>query len=490
MAGLRKKAVTGVLWTSAETVGVRLVNLASFLVLARILAKEDLGLVALASVYIAFVELVVRVGVTEVIVQRDKLSDLHKDTAYWATAILGIIAIVASILIAPIAASWSDEYELEAIIYWLAIGIVPVSLSRVQQGLLMRNMDFRTLAIRRMLSITTGSVVGIAMALNGYGVWSLVAQQLVQRFVELVTLYWVTRWFPRLRFSWSALSELWEYSSRVLAINILHFASSNVDQLLIGHFFGTAALGTYVVGKRIVEVVFATLKNVVGRVALSTFSRLQSDLERLFEASLAVARIIALIGFPVMGLFIFFGNDITTAFFGEKWREAGMVCQIVAVGMAARISTMFAPPLLKAKGHPGAALRANIAMVVTSIVISTALQSFGFYAFIAGWVSGALIFGGVILYLAIKMLHYPVQRVLKQYIGPFTAVILSGLFTSYVEPLTHSYLSGAVELTLFRVLCFSLSYAILLPLVSFGTIRRAYQDVSVMFPSRKKRGAP
>ena len=178
------------------------------------------------------------------------------------------------------------ESDLEAIIYWLSIGLIPVSLSRVQEGLLLRDLQFRSLAIRKFICTTSGAAVGITMALKGYGVWSLVVQQLVERFIELATLLWVTRWYPSRRFSWSALSELWTYSSRILFINILNFAGSNIDRLLIGQFFGIAALGVYVVGRRIVEVIIDVVRVVVGRVALSFFSRLQLDVERLFEGSL------------------------------------------------------------------------------------------------------------------------------------------------------------------------------------------------------------
>ncbi len=199
-----------------ETVGVRLVQFASFLILARILSREDFGLVALASVYVAFLQLVVRMGITDVIVQREDLSDLHKDTAYWATVILGAAAIVLSIFLAPLAAAWSGEEALKPIIYCLAIGIIPLSLSRVQQGLLMRDLSFRSLAISGWVSMFSGAAVGITMALNGYGVWSLVAQQLVERFAEFITLFWVTRWFPKLRFSLDAFQEMWSYASRII----------------------------------------------------------------------------------------------------------------------------------------------------------------------------------------------------------------------------------------------------------------------------------
>ena len=117
---LRNNAANSVLWATIENTGVRATTLAVFLVLTRLLDHKAFGLIALASVYIAFIEIVVRVGITEVIIQKKDLTDLHKDTAYWTTSILGILALIASLCLAPIAANFSNDLQLKDILYWLA----------------------------------------------------------------------------------------------------------------------------------------------------------------------------------------------------------------------------------------------------------------------------------------------------------------------------------------------------------------------------------
>jgi O-antigen/teichoic acid export membrane protein len=324
------------------------------------------------------------------------------------------------------------------------------------------------------------------MALKGYGVWSLVVQQLVERFIELATLLWVTRWYPSLRFSWSAFSELWTYSSRILFINILNFASSNIDRLLIGQFFGITALGVYVVGRRIVDVIIDVVRVVIGRVALSFFSRLQFDVERLFEGSFVVDRLVTLFGLPVMGLFLVYGGEITTAVFGEKWRDAGIVCQIVAMGGIIRLCILFAQPLLKSTGHPGSLVTANLAMIATSILLSTALASFGLNAFIAGWVSGYIAFACLMFYSLRKLLHYPIARVLRQYVGPFLALMCTWIFTMAIDPITAEYLKNPHGLMLLRSILFIFFYSIFVLLLNFEAVKQSYLDVNVLFHPKKK----
>lgn len=490
MPSIRKKVLTGVIWATAETAGVRVVQFATFLILARALSREDFGLVALASVYIAFLQLVVRMGITDAIIQREDLTDLHKDTAYWATVILGVIAILLSIVIAPLAASWSGEPELQPIIYCLAIGIIPLSLSRVQQGLLMRRLSFRSLAIRGWISTSSGAVVGITMALNGYGVWSLVAQQLVERFAEWITLWWVTRWFPKLRFSLHAFGEIWTYASRIVGINLLQFAGSNIDRLLIGQFFGVGALGVYVVGRRFVEVILGITRVVILKVTMSAFSRLQSNTERLVESSAAVARVIALFGFPVMALFVFYGEDITAIVFGEKWRDAGVICQIIAVGGMARTSTFFAQPLLKAKGHPGSLLRATAVQVVVSILLGGLLASYGLQAFTAGWAAGSVVFSVMLFYYIADILDYPIAVILRQYLGIAVALVLSWLSVEFLPTYMNIYSGSLLANLALQCFLFFLAYAFFVMIFGYATVKQAYLEVRALIRPDQRGSTP
>ena len=154
----------------------------------------------------------------------------------------------------------------------------------------MREFRYRDLAIRKLVGSVSGGIIGIVMALKGFGIWSLVAQQLIGRFMDLLTLYWVTRWFPRFRFSTSCLADMFSYGWKILGSNLLQFASTQLDRFIIGQLLGVAALGVYVVGRRLVEVILGVIASVIGRVALSIFARLQGDHTRLLRGSIMVAR--------------------------------------------------------------------------------------------------------------------------------------------------------------------------------------------------------
>ena len=227
MSGIKKQASRGVFWSLAENVGMRGIAFLAFLVLARLLDKESFGLVSLAMVFIAFLGFVMRAAVTEVIVQRKNLSEIEKNTAFWVAAALGVVALLTSLIVAPYASIWSGEEELESILYWLSLGIIPLALTRVQDGLMMRDMRFKGLAARRLLGSGSGAIVGVACALNGLGVWSLVAQQLTDSVVDFLTLYWVAGWFPKFCFSWLAFKDMADYGWKIMGTNLAYFAGRN-----------------------------------------------------------------------------------------------------------------------------------------------------------------------------------------------------------------------------------------------------------------------
>jgi hypothetical protein len=156
------------------------------------------------------------------------------------------------------------------------------------------------------------------------------------------------------------------------------------------------------------------------------------------------------------------------------------------VGGIIQMSTLFTQPLLKAKGYPGSVLVANTAMFGTSIVFGLALASFGLNAFTVGWVSGNLVFGGLLLYSVKTIMDYPVAKVFKQYVGPVLALICGWLVTMYADPLFLQYLDHPLALLLARVILFLFCYAIFLPVFGLKTVKLAYSDISMISRGKKK----
>ena len=205
-ASLKQKSVTSVLWSAAQKWGSRLIGVFVFFLLARLLTPEAIGLSALAMAFIYFAQAVVAQGFVEAIVQREDLEPDHLHTAFWANAGAGIVISVLAVALAPWIASLANTPALAPVLRWLTVSFLLSALCSVPTAILQRDFAYKVLAVRYLVGIVLGGIVGVVMAFMGYGVWSLVAQELVYRTSSTISLWAQLPWRPKLRFSTVQLS--------------------------------------------------------------------------------------------------------------------------------------------------------------------------------------------------------------------------------------------------------------------------------------------
>ena len=230
-------------WAFVMIWGRRGISLLFTFVLAAILGPQAFGIVTLALVYIAVVELFVEQGMVTAIVQRRELDDAHLDSAFWVNLAWSTVFAGVSIALAGFWARANGVPELEPIIDVLSITIVLWALSLVQRAQLQREMQFKKLAVRSNVASLIGGVVGVSLALGGAGVWALVAQQLTYAAVSTLAFAALGRWRPRLRFSLHHARELFGFSIDVLFANLAGFLSRRGDILFMGLFFSPVVVG-------------------------------------------------------------------------------------------------------------------------------------------------------------------------------------------------------------------------------------------------------
>src|SRR5918994_2556683 len=316
---LRKRVARGLTWTLIDTWGSQLLALVIFALLAQILQPVDFGLVALAAVFVALGQLFVDQGLGDAVIQRDELTRRQLVTAFWATMLTGTLLCMAGVVLAPFRATLLGDQRLEPIIQVLSLVFVLVALSSIQMSLLRRELDFRGLAVRKLLAMAIGGVVGVAMALNDFGAWALVGQQLASGAVSVVALWAVTPWRPGFSFAREDFGSLFGFGVKVLSTDLLGFVSRNTDRLLIGVFLGPLSLGFYAVAYRILDTSATLLLAAIRRVVFPAFARLQHDVERVRTAYLHMSRVSSAVIVPgYIGLALVAGEAIVVLFRG-KW---------------------------------------------------------------------------------------------------------------------------------------------------------------------------
>jgi O-antigen/teichoic acid export membrane protein len=365
---LRRRVARGLIWTLADSWGRQMLGLAIFVVLANLLFQADIGLVALAAVFINFAQIFIDQGLSDALVQRRLLERAHIDSAFWLSLGIGAGLTVAGVLLATPIAALLDEPALEPILQVLSLSFLLYALSSVQTAILRRELNFRSLAIRSLLATIGGGVVGIGMAYLGYGPWALVGQALTQAALTAVTLWAVSPWRPGLRFSTRHFGELFRFSRNVVGSDIVTFFSRNTDNFLVGAVLGTFALGIYAVGFRILEATGALLIGVARRIAFPALSRLQHDAERMKRAFFRLTRLSGLIIIPGYVGMALVAQELVVVFFGQRWADSAPVAAILFLSGPVIALNSFGNVLLNASGHPGVVFRFRLITMVANVV--------------------------------------------------------------------------------------------------------------------------
>ncbi len=367
-------------WAVALSWGERGLTMLFTVILAAILGPEAFGIVAMALVYLAVVDLVLEQGFLTTLVQREQLDREHLDSAFWVNVVWCLVLAAVSFALAGWWAGVNDVPQLEEVIQVMSILPVVSGLTIVQQAYLQRNLQFRGLAVRANVAALTGGVVGLVLALTGAGVWSLVAQQLAAGVMSLVLLWAVSDWLPGFRFSRTHARDLVGFTSGVFLANIGGFINRRSDALLIGLFFGPTVIGIYRLADRFVDSILELTMRPVGLVSLPHMSLLQRDPEALRRTVATFIRIAMLTTLPVLLVFAAC-SDYVLAVIGPEWVIGSDALKLLCVVGIVKGLVHFTGPLLFAVAKPF--YRATMLWflagisVVTVVVVGSALSDSG-----------------------------------------------------------------------------------------------------------------
>jgi len=466
----RSRVTSAVAWAGTERLLNRTVTLALFVVLGRLLEPADFGLVALATIVTSFLSILVDQGFSKALVQREHLSALHLDTAFWAAIATAGVLTAAGVAGAPLVGMAFGEPRLVPVVQVLSLGFLIKGLTSTQQALLERGLAMRTLAARRLTATVVGGATGIALALAGAGVWSLVAQALTTSAVGAVVLWSTSSWRPRFRASAATFRQLLSFGLNMAGIDVLGFLSRQGDNLLVGAVLGPTALGYYTVGYRVLLVVLEIATGTLSAVTMPTFSRLQhhrADTLRAFYAAVRLSQAVALPAF--LGLAAL-APSIVAVLFGPGWAPSGDVMRALAVVGLVQSSTYFDRGVLLAAGRQALELRITLLATVGNLVAFAVALPWGIVAVAVAFALRNLLFWPIRIAALRRVLGVDPAAYLTQWLRPLAAAALMGGVLLAVQERLGPQLAAPAPLAL-CVLGGALLYVASLRVLAPGVLR-------------------
>lgn len=372
-----QRARPAAVWSLIEVLARQAVMLGTTVLLARLLAPSDFGLLAMVLVFTVFGSALVEAGLGSALIQRSSVDPDDEPTAFVASA--AIAAIAASLLAVSAAriAHFFGQPALAGIVPWMALSLPLAALGTVPDALLTRRLEFRKRAAAEAIASLTAAAFAIGLALSGFGIWSLVGQQLVATGLRSVLLTAFSRWIPRIRFSPSALSRLWRFGSYLLAANLLDAAYTRLQALLLGRFAGASELGQYNLAQNVQQAPTNLVSTVLNRVGLASLSPLASEPERLKEA-LRRTLLASMFAFaPAMLGLSLLSSFLVPWIFGEAWRPASTLLSVLALAAIPWPWHVLNLVALNSLGRSDLVLRVEISKKLVATLLVVAAGPFG-----------------------------------------------------------------------------------------------------------------
>ncbi len=472
------------LWMSIAASGSSLVSFMIFVLLSRLLSPEDIGLIGFAIILIELGKILVTAGLPQAIIRESDWDETRANTSFYLSVFFSLgVSLAAYTLAAPIVAELYDP-RMHTILQVLSIIYLLEGIKIVHEAKIRREFLFRSLAIRTLLSGLISGIVAVVMAFNGFGVWSLVWQQIINQVLITVLTLNTVRWWPTLNFSIPEAKKLLGFSTPLTIAQLINNLASKAYELLVGVLIGPAALGFFRVGGRALYIVQDIVIKPFEKTFLPALAQMNSQEQRA-AGTLRLIRLTAYFCFPIFFGAAAIGPEFITLAFTDKWTESGHVMTLLALGIPPLVVGYQVNTALTASGHSGLVMFLAVLALVLNLALGVLLVSYGILAAATGFALRTYISCAVEMILFKRIFAIDVICQVRNVAPSFcAAVIMFGVLL-----LLKSYLSDDIHLAirlLFIAGAGAVIYTTLMSCIFRGETRFFLAESSSLAPAKAK----
>ena len=361
-------------WTAFEKFGSQIINLLVQILLARILAPEIFGLIALIQIFIAVAQVIVEAGIGNYIIQKKELYNSDISTSLLINLFLAIIIYLVLFFTAPIIAGFYDQIILIDILRIYSFVFIFQSLYVTNQAIFQRNLKFKKIAYITIISSTISAIISISFVYFYKSVYALVIQQLVFHLVKVVLFSYHGRENIIFRFSKKSFKSIYKYSSYLLLIGILNQIFDYSYLIVIGKLFKIEQAGFYHLSFMLVSFVMVTISLIIEKVSFPILSKLFHNSIIKFKQNLFLFSNLSIL-FITTSSFVFsvYSFEILSFFFGEKWIDASVMFSYISIGFLVFPISIMSFTIFKIKGNTNTYFYTSIfskLLIVVSILLT------------------------------------------------------------------------------------------------------------------------
>lgn len=429
----RGKVFSNFLWRFAERSGAQIVAFVVSIILARILAPEAYGTIALVTVFTTILQVFVDSGMANALIQKKDADDLDFSTVFYFNMTVCLVLYSLMFLASPWIAQFYHDPELTPVVRVLSLTLVISGVKNVQQAYVSRTMQFKRFFYATLGGTVGAAILGIAMAYQGYGVWALVAQQLFNATVDTIILWVTVKWRPKWMFSFTRLKSLFSFGWKLLMSGLLDRFYNELRQLIIGKMYSSADLAYYNRGQQLPNVIVNNINTSIDSVLFPAMSKEQDDAEKVRNMTRRSIKTSTYIMAPLMMGLTFMANGVVRLLLTDKWIFCVPYLRIFC------ITYMFYPlhtanlNAIKAMGRSDLFLGLEIAKKAAGMVLLLVSMWFGVMAMAYSLLAASLISQIINAGPNKKLLNYSYGSQIKDILPNLLLALLMGVCISFLS---------------------------------------------------------
>lgn len=319
MNTVKNSILKNFIWRFAERCGAQLVTFIVSIVLARILAPEDYGTIALVTVFTTILQVFVDSGLGTALIQKKDADDLDFSSVFFFNFAVCLMLYLCMFISAPFIAEFYNDVSLTPVVRVISLTIVMSGIKGIQQAYVSKHMMFKRFFFSTIGGTIFSAFFGIALAYAGFGVWALVAQQLSNMVIDTLILWLTVKWRPKLMFSWTRLKGLLKFGWKLLVSALLDTGYSNLRNLIIGKMYSSSDLAFYNQGDKFPKVIVTNINTSIDSVLLPTMSSVQDDRVRVKNMTRRAIKTSTFVMAPLMMGMAFCAEPIVRLVLTDKW---------------------------------------------------------------------------------------------------------------------------------------------------------------------------
>ena len=305
----------------AEQVGSQIVNIFISIILAAYINPSEFGLFTVISIIASLSYLFINLGFGKSLIKIGMPSEADKNTVLIINLVISLLFSIVLILAAGDISNFFNSEDLKSYLLWVPLGYIFSALGQVNLTLLILELKFKQIFISYFFARIISGGIALLLAINGYGIWSLIIQQVLSSFLQTVFLFYYCRWLPTFKFSVTSFVGLYKFSLNVFGSELLSFVIDNIDKLIVGKYFHTNTLGLYARSNQLTMLPVQNFPKVVDKFLFPYLEKRKSSVETLPTFYIRVIALVIYIFTPVMALIYLVSFDFIKLVFSEEWLQ-------------------------------------------------------------------------------------------------------------------------------------------------------------------------